>query len=450
MDIAKLGRYEVTGTLGQGAMGVVYKARDPLLDRDVAIKTINMSLEPEEVAEYGARFEVEAKAAGGLNHPNVITIYDVGSSGNTAYMAMEFLDGRELRHMLTEGTALPVPQALDIAAQVADGLAYAHERHVVHRDIKPANIMIVRGGRAKITDFGIARMRSSQIKTQTGMVLGSPKYMSPEQVMGERADGRSDIFSLGVILYEMLTGTAPFKGDSITALMFQVLNAVPTPPRQLAPLTPEMLNFVVAKALAKKPDERYQNATDFANDLRECLKMLGPAPMAAAVTQAAPAVIAAAGTVAVVGASIDDAKTEVVESFKNVPRSRLSDAHEQTAEIPALAVSKTFDSLEATMRVASQTGMMEQLEEYAKTQKIRSPLIPDSAAETMVVAAQPAMAEPAEPAVENGTKPDAAATNEQSATLKLKLQQKFVQHEEWVLGASVVLALLVAALIVFV
>src|ERR1700689_3415271 len=148
MEIAKVGRYEITGTLGQGAMGVVYRARDPLLDRDVAIKTINMALEQEEIAEYGARFEQEAKAAGGLNHPNVITIYDVGSSGNIAYMAMEFLDARELRHLLSECRPLPVAQALDIAAQVADGLAYAHERHVVHRDIKPANIMIVRGGRA--------------------------------------------------------------------------------------------------------------------------------------------------------------------------------------------------------------------------------------------------------------------------------------------------------------
>ena len=190
MEITKLGRYEITGTLGQGAMGVVYMARDPLLDRDVAINTINMALEQEEIAEYGARFEQEAKAAGGLNHPNVITIYDVGSSGNVAYMAMEYLDGQELRHMLARGTPLPTAQAIDIAAQIADGLTYAHERHVVHRDIKPANIMIVKGGRAKITDFGIARMRSSQVKTMTGMVMGSPKYMSPEQVMGQRADGR--------------------------------------------------------------------------------------------------------------------------------------------------------------------------------------------------------------------------------------------------------------------
>jgi serine/threonine-protein kinase len=423
-------------------------ARDPLLDRDVAIKTINMALEQEEIAEYGARFEQEAKAAGGLNHPNVITIYDVGSSGNVAYMAMEYLDGQELRHMLARGTPLPTAQAIDIAAQIADGLTYAHERHVVHRDIKPANIMIVKGGRAKITDFGIARMRSSQVKTMTGMVMGSPKYMSPEQVMGQRADGRSDIFSLGAVLYEMLTGAAPFSGETITSLMFQVLNATPTPPRQIISETPEMLNFVVAKALAKKADDRYQTAQEFANDLRECAKQLSltqsrqhPIPQAAAV--AAPGVVSA------------DDKTEIVPAS----RTRFDDTQQMGEEPPpAIGVSKTFDSYAATLRVAAQTGMAAELDEYAKTQKIVRPAMAPAASSPASSAASSPVSSPAsaagsapapakeETAAERSGRHEVGATTARSATLKQKLKA----HEDWVLAAGVVAALLVAALIVFV
>ena len=193
----QLGRYELLSELGQGAMGVVYKARDPVLDRVVAVKTINLTLPKDELSEYEARFYQEARAAGGLNHPNIVTIYDIGKSERVAYMAMEFLEGEELRSVLSAREPLPVELALDVAAQVADGLAYAHDRHIVHRDIKPANIMVVRDGLVKITDFGIARMRTNEVKTMTGMILGSPKYMSPEQVAGKRADHRSDLFSLG-------------------------------------------------------------------------------------------------------------------------------------------------------------------------------------------------------------------------------------------------------------
>ena len=216
----QLGRYELLSELGQGAMGVVYKARDPVLDRVVAIKTINLTLPKDELSEYEARFYQEARAAGGLNHPNIVTIYDIGKSERMAYMAMEFLEGEELRSVLSHREPLPVTLALDIAAQVAEGLDYAHERHIVHRDIKPANIMIVRDGLVKITDFGIARMRTNEVKTMTGMILGSPKYMSPEQVAGKRADHRADLFSLGVVFYEMLTGHAPFMADNIHGIMY--------------------------------------------------------------------------------------------------------------------------------------------------------------------------------------------------------------------------------------
>src|SRR6478736_2339668 len=234
----QLGRYELVSELGQGAMGVVYRAHDPVLDRIVAIKTINLTLPKDELAEYEARFYQEARAAGGLNHPNIVTIYDIGKSDRVAYMAMELLEGEELRSILSSHEPLPISEALDIGAQVAEGLQYAHERQIIHRDIKPANIMVLTDGLVKITDFGIARMRTNEVKTMTGMILGSPKYMSPEQVSGKRADVRSDIFSLGVVLYEMLTGTSPFVADNIHGLMYQTMNFNPPAPRTLNPDLP--------------------------------------------------------------------------------------------------------------------------------------------------------------------------------------------------------------------
>jgi len=282
-----LGRYEIVAELGKGAMGVVYRANDPMLNRILAIKTINTEEAGHEgMAEYEARFYTEAKAAGSLNHPNIIIIYDIGKSGHLVYMAMEYIEGRELRELLAQGQSLPVAQAVDIAAQVGEGLAYAHQHQVVHRDIKPANIMITPEGRAKIADFGIARMRSSETRTQTGVIMGSPKYISPEQVVGKRADHRSDIFSLGVILYECVTGSTPFNGEGLSALMYQITNHDPAPPSSANPQVPVMLDYIIAKVLAKAPEARYQSAADFANDLRECKSQLetgqaGAAPVLA-------------------------------------------------------------------------------------------------------------------------------------------------------------------------
>ncbi len=230
-SVTTLGRYEIISELGQGAMGVVYKARDPMLDRIVAIKTINLTLPKEELVEYEARFYQEAKAAGGLSHRNIVTIHDIGRSDRVAYMAMEFLEGKELRRLMQARTPIQVAHALDIGAQVAEGLQFAHDRQIIHRDIKPANIMVLDDGLVKITDFGIARMRTNEVKTVTGMILGSPKYMSPEQVSGKRADTRSDIFSLGVVLYEMLTGTSPFVADNIHGVMYQTMNFSPPAPQ---------------------------------------------------------------------------------------------------------------------------------------------------------------------------------------------------------------------------
>src|SRR5579859_352370 len=219
----RIGRYRVLGELGRGAMGVVYRAEDPLLNRTVAIKTILLSIDPAVRAEYEARFRQEAKAAGGLNHPNLITIYDIGREGDIAYMAMELLEGIELRDLM-KSARLELPFVLEILAQVADGLAFAHARGVVHRDVKPSNIMIVgeRRAKAKVMDFGVARMHRSEIQTQVGAVLGSPKYMSPEQVAGGAVDGRSDVFSLGVLLYELTAGTPPFAAPDIGQYVLQI------------------------------------------------------------------------------------------------------------------------------------------------------------------------------------------------------------------------------------
>lgn len=267
MVIEKLGRYVIVEEIGQGAMGVVYKAVDPLIDRTVAIKTINLDLSKEELANFEKRFQREVQSAGKLNHPNIVTVYDVGRTEGVAYMAMEFLEGKELREILDSGVVLPIEKVMHIATQTAEGLGFAHEHGIVHRDVKPSNVMVLKNGLVKITDFGIAHM-SSATRTMSGMVMGSPKYMSPEQVVGQAVDGRSDIFSLGVMIYEMLTGKTPFAGDNISAIMYQILNDEPIPPRTFNQSIPESINFIVLKALSKHPDQRYQNAKEMARDLK--------------------------------------------------------------------------------------------------------------------------------------------------------------------------------------
>ena len=275
--MTQLGRYRLLEELGRGAMGAVHRAEDPSLGRVVAIKVMQLSSDAFDSAEYEARFYQEAKAAGSLNHPGIITIYDTGREGNWAYIAMELLEGVELRHLMAT-QRMPLARVLDIAAQVARALEFAHQSGVVHRDIKPANIMVLRDDCAKIMDFGIARMRVSAVETQVGIVLGSPKYMSPEQVVGRRVDHRSDIFSLGVVLFEMAAGIAPFSGKDVGELMHAVVNTPQALPSQFNPAVPEMLNLIVAKALQKDVAARYQSAGEFAADLALCRAALDDMP----------------------------------------------------------------------------------------------------------------------------------------------------------------------------
>lgn len=352
---AKIGRYNVTAEIGRGAMGVVYRAVDPMLERTVAVKTINMALDPGEMDHYEKRFTIEARAAGGLNHPNIVTIHDIGRSGDLAYMAMEFLEGRELKDLIA-ANELSADRALEIAAQVADGLAYAHQHEVVHRDIKPANIMILNDGRVKITDFGIARMRTADVRTQTGVVLGSPRYLSPEQVLGKRSDARADIFSLGVIIYEMVTRQTPFTGIDVNSLMFQIVNFNPAPPSTHNPALPAMLDLIIAKALAKTAEERYSTIAELAADLRTCRQQsagVTTMPLQLTIPHMAPA---AADTLTTTfpATRVEDRSTSTIDD--TLP----SDA------VPARGLAKGFDSMAATMRLAARTGVATNPETFAE------------------------------------------------------------------------------------
>ncbi len=283
-----LGRYQVEKELGKGAMGVVYLGKDPKIGRVVAIKTMALSqeFEGDELADARERFFREAETAGRLQHQNIVTIFDAGEEHDLAYIAMEFLKGKDLADVTKDGHLLPIPQVLSIVARVAEALAYAHKQNVVHRDIKPANIMYDPAtDTVKVTDFGIARITDSS-KTKTGLVLGTPSFMSPEQIAGKKVDGRSDLYSLGVMLFQMLAGVLPFRGESMAELMYKIANEEAPDIRITRPELPGRLAETVAFSLAKKSDTRYQDGDRFAADLRAVLADL-PASAASAASAAA-------------------------------------------------------------------------------------------------------------------------------------------------------------------
>jgi len=272
-----LGRYEVEKELGKGAMGVVYLGKDPKISRIVAIKTMALSqeFEADELEDVKARFFREAETAGRLNHPNIVTIYDAGEEHDLAYIAMEFLKGKDLVPYTKPDKLLPLPKMLGIIARVADALGYAHTLNVVHRDIKPANIMYdPESDTVKVTDFGIARITDSS-KTKTGMVLGTPSYMSPEQLAGKKIEGHSDLFSLGASLYQLACGKLPFEGDSMAQLMYRIANEPPTDILSVRPDLPPCVVEIINKALAKQMEERYQTGSEMAEAIRRCAAGLG-------------------------------------------------------------------------------------------------------------------------------------------------------------------------------
>jgi len=277
MTEAKIGKYSIVGEIGRGAMGIVYKGVDPIIGRTVAIKTIRFDTlgqgQERDIAQR--RFLREAHSAGNLSHPNIVTIYDVGEDQGLSYIAMEYVDGSSLEELLHVRQKFSLDEILRLIEQVADGLESAHKKGVVHRDIKPANILIDSEGRPRIVDFGIARTSTSTM-TQTNMIMGTPYYMSPEQISGRKVDQRADIFALGGILYELLTGHKAFPGDSLTTVIYKIMNEEPSPIRSLQKNLPEGLDYIVSKALAKAPEERYQNCREFIHDLRRYSQLRAP------------------------------------------------------------------------------------------------------------------------------------------------------------------------------
>ncbi len=272
--LTKLGRYEVLSELGKGAMGVVYLARDPVIGRMVAVKTIRASTmgdDDSESREFRERFVREAQTAGILSHPNIVTIHDIGEDPDTkiSYIAMEYIEGKTLKGLLVEKAQFTWDQIAGMIAQVAEAMDYAHRKGIIHRDIKPANIIVTTADeKVKITDFGIAKIASSNLTT-TGQFLGTPNYMSPEQVSGSPVDGRSDIFSLGVVLYELLTRRKPFSGENLTAISYKIVHEDFIPPAELSSEVPPEFNPIVARAMAKDPWNRYQRGKDFALALQQ-------------------------------------------------------------------------------------------------------------------------------------------------------------------------------------
>jgi serine/threonine protein kinase len=394
MNVSTLGRYQIVSTLGRGAMGTVYRAVDPAIERTVAIKTLNPDLPDENLAEVKERFLREAKSAGRLNHPNVVTVYDVGEAGGIAYIAMEYLEGKSLRQLLDSGPQ-PLRTVVGIAAQIADALDYAQRYGIVHRDIKPANIMLTPDGHAKLTDFGVAYMPSSSM-TQTGAVLGSPKYLSPEQCLGLPVDGRADVFALGVVLFEMLARKTPFEGPEIT--VFNLMQRICTEPApritQVNREVPAAFDYILSRALAKRPEERYQRAAEFAADLRNYQQLTQSStdqtvitrPLADATVVTRPA--ASPGTPPPTRPQADDPEMQekmaklledldVFSQNYDLESSRLAAAAQEQAEARARAEEESRQQQDqTTMSPRPKSALIGLLQEQAKTKSQQKPARP--------------------------------------------------------------------------
>lgn len=312
-----IGRFQVRGEIGRGSNGVVYSAHDPVLGREVAIKAVPLTASAEQRAQVEAGFLNEARAAGRLNHPHIVTIFDAGKSGELAYIAMERLHGRDLHDVLASGQQMPLRQVASLMARVADAVHYAHKRGLIHRDIKPSNIFLLRDGKPKVLDFGVAlTMVGDANSTQKRQLIGTPNYMSPEQALGRTIDSRSDIFSIGSILYELIGGKRAFDGATIEETLAQVIADVPAPLEELRPDTPAPLLAVVRRALAKEVEQRYQSAGELRNELAAfaggatvALSSRGPATRGRALqkqlrTPRARLALAAAAVVAAIGLGV--------------------------------------------------------------------------------------------------------------------------------------------------
>ena len=266
-----IGKYEIIEMVGRGGMGVLYRARDPMLERDVALKMMLVDFTLDQSARE--RFQREAKAVARLQHRNVVTIHELGEHDGAPYIVMEFLSGNDLENLLVGSKPLTLAEKLDVAIQLCEGLGYAHEQGIVHRDIKPSNVRVLEDGTVKILDFGIAKFAVSTV-TQSGTIMGTASYMSPEQIMGQPVDGRADLFSAGVLLFELLAGKKPFQGEQATAVVYQIMHVEPPAVRSVVPDLPEALDDIVSRALQKNADDRYSRASEMASDLQMVKMML--------------------------------------------------------------------------------------------------------------------------------------------------------------------------------
>jgi len=335
----KLGKYEVRRELGRGAMGVVYEGWDAGIGRRVALKTVRRDqLEGGEAEELLSRFKREAQAAGRLSHAGIVSVYEYGEDAGTAFIAMEYVEGRELKDIFDKSERFPLPEIVRIMCELLDALAHAHANGIVHRDIKPANVFLMKDGRVKVGDFGIARLESSNL-TQAGSVLGTPAYMSPEQFMGQTVDGRSDLFSAGVILYQFLTGEKPFTGQ-LTTIMHKVLKEDPIAPSELNVQVPAGFDALVRKALAKRPDERFQSAQSFAAALRATAMQAPTAAADATLVGNAEATLvgAAEATLATATPAAAAPQRSMATPTAPLTASRAAEAPPRKSALPALAV----------------------------------------------------------------------------------------------------------------
>ncbi len=375
-----VGRYQVVSELGRGAMGVVFKAIDPNIGRTVALKTLRLDALGIESEDVVRRFKNEARSAGVMNHPNIVTIYDAGEIHGIFYIAMEFIEGTTLQALMAQQRVLPVDRIITLSRQICAGLDYAHSHGVIHRDVKPANMMITSDGTVKIMDFGIAKAGGGM--TSTGQVLGTPNYMSPEQVKGRTLDGRSDLFSFGVMLYEMITGEKPFMGQNITTIIYKIVNENPVSPRELDVTVHPGLSAIITKALAKSPDERYQSGAEMMRDL-ESYKNLG--------SGVAPGFNAGAATTVMPAMASGDDQTQLLNNAVPTPAAPIE---AQPPSPIAPSASTVAAAAASAARIASESPTLDQpASPPAKAQVAAAPVAAKSV-EAAKKAPQPAPRKP--------------------------------------------------------